>query len=1088
MSGPKPVNTVAPVAAGVRVQTSAYGRVVPVVLGRNRIASNLVWANNFRAIPITSNQSGGGKGGGGRNTSTTWEYQIALLIGLCHGVATVVRAWEGKSAKSAADFGAVYYTGTDTQTTWSWLQSNYPAEALAYRHLAYAAFHTFALGDQTAIPNLTFEMQGPFALGVNSVNDCDPSVVVNEMLTNVRWGARFPAALVGSLGGFSDYAVAASLFVSPAWVEQASAGDRLKKLCEIANTDFYFSEGLLKFKPRADAEVIGNGRIFSPDNTAVYTITDDDLLPLDNGGPVRISRIASSDAPNAHSVSFADRALDYADNVAQWRDQAAIDLFGLREPRDAEKLDEVVDANVALRVATHKGQRAQNIRNEYQFRLPFRFELLEPTDLLLLNESGQGIANVAVRIREIEDDGEGEASGFLVTAEDYPAGVSSTVLYPTQAAGGYSQDYNAAPGNTMQAYYIEAPFELARSATGFELWVGVCGGANWGGCQVWVSESGADYRYLGDIFGPSRLGQLHASIAAGADPDTTNTLQVDLSLSGTQLTAGGNTEADRGNTLAWVDGELIAFGSATLVAPNRYNLTYLRRGLYRTPNAAHPVGRGFVRIDEGIFRYPYEASRVGRVVYVKLLSFNKFGNGVQGLADVSADVVTLTGAGAARNGDGANQFANHSLALPFGTGVTPFVVYGTDGLVGSGVATNFDRSVAGKRVADGGVTMSKQGDTAGASYWGAMATRDWSYPGGFFPVQAGRRYQWSAFVGTEGCDSEVRINFYDAAGTFLAPQVVGSRLTPAEGKPGGTKLDDYKELYAIVTAPTNAVWALPTVFSLTSQSAAVSSTHCCRALWTEVSADRVSPVPWTPAVSALLTTQQLAADSAQLYDINPFTSPVLMQTNGQQRVFDSLPAFTTMGRPVRMECTVGGVATPGNMGLLWDVTGNRMPSTGIANIVTAVDDGAHSAFERRVLVTFATPHGFSAGGGPTFYIWGNTNGYLSDWAYSNSQILAATTLTLTLRVDTGGLVFGASTGGTITTTFPTVIGYFRAAELMENTNPITVDRTVMFSDTPPAGTWRYFVLHLLNPRVSGTPATQSLNLQRREYVRYEIRR
>jgi hypothetical protein len=56
MSGPKPVNTVAPVAAGVRIQTSAYGRVIAVVLGRHRVSGNIMWANNFRAIPITSNQ------------------------------------------------------------------------------------------------------------------------------------------------------------------------------------------------------------------------------------------------------------------------------------------------------------------------------------------------------------------------------------------------------------------------------------------------------------------------------------------------------------------------------------------------------------------------------------------------------------------------------------------------------------------------------------------------------------------------------------------------------------------------------------------------------------------------------------------------------------------------------------------------------------------------------------------------------------------------------------------------------------------------------------------------------------------------
>ena len=36
-------NTVAPVANGIRIQTSAYGLVIPIVYGWTRITGNLIW-------------------------------------------------------------------------------------------------------------------------------------------------------------------------------------------------------------------------------------------------------------------------------------------------------------------------------------------------------------------------------------------------------------------------------------------------------------------------------------------------------------------------------------------------------------------------------------------------------------------------------------------------------------------------------------------------------------------------------------------------------------------------------------------------------------------------------------------------------------------------------------------------------------------------------------------------------------------------------------------------------------------------------------------------------------------------------------
>ena len=82
-------NTVEPVAAGLRVQTSAYGLALPIVYGRTRVTGNLIWFGDFTPIPHTATQQSGGKGGGGVSSSnTSYTYSTSFALGLCEGTIT----------------------------------------------------------------------------------------------------------------------------------------------------------------------------------------------------------------------------------------------------------------------------------------------------------------------------------------------------------------------------------------------------------------------------------------------------------------------------------------------------------------------------------------------------------------------------------------------------------------------------------------------------------------------------------------------------------------------------------------------------------------------------------------------------------------------------------------------------------------------------------------------------------------------------------------------------------------------------------------------------------------------------------------
>ena len=228
-----------------------------------------------------------------------------------------------------------------------------------------------------------------------------------------------------------------------------------------------------------------------------------------------------------------------------------------------------------------------------------------------------------------------------------PIGAGTAALYAKQASAGTPLDPLAAPGNTNPPIIFEPPPALSGGAA--EVWVIATGGAEWGGAQLWISTDGNTYAFAGNIFKGGRQGVLTASLPSAADPDTTDTLSVDLSMSQGQLLSGTTADADAFVTLSYCDGELIAFATATLTAADKYNLTYLRRGAYGTPIAAHSAGANFARFgpnDPSLFKYGYPASFVGQTIHLKLPAFNIFGQALQSMAGLTADTYTLTGAGA----------------------------------------------------------------------------------------------------------------------------------------------------------------------------------------------------------------------------------------------------------------------------------------------------------------------------------------------------------------------------------------------------------------------------------------------------------
>ena len=502
-------------------------------------------------------------------------------------------------------------------------------------------------------PILTFSSAGSGTVtAVAWQASSNPAEIIQEYLSNTQFGVNagnqliagslipftFPLASMSDPSGgtgFAEYCIANGIFLSPALTSQEAASSFIDKVCEICNSAAVWSQGKLKIVPYGDTSVTGNGVTYNPITTPQYDLTDDDFLDNGSTGPIVVTRGNPADAFNSITVNFADRTAQYNTNVAQAQDQANIDLYGLRQ-KPPYSYDYIVDATIARNVAQVRLQRELYMRNQYSFKLGWKYARLEQMDLVTITDSSLGYNKKVVRIIEVEED---SSESLSIIAEDYLANNATATAYPYQTNNGYQSMFNTDPGNALNPIIVPAPIQLAQAANVPELWMVTAGGVNWGGCDVYFSIDGNSYTFQGKMTVPARMG-----VVAGRPLSSVpqyiqnsmidlNVLSVDLTSSLGILSSSTAAEADLNMSLCVVDTgsnqELLSYQAANLVSANKYALLFLSRNLYGSKaTQAHAVGVPFARLDyetNGVFKKQVSPSLVGTTIFIKLVSFNQYG-------------------------------------------------------------------------------------------------------------------------------------------------------------------------------------------------------------------------------------------------------------------------------------------------------------------------------------------------------------------------------------------------------------------------------------------------------------------------------
>ncbi len=598
-----------------QINTASYGEVVPDILGTTRVAGNVIYYDDFTAHEHRTSQRAG-KGGGHTTTQISYTYTVAVAIAISEGPVTGIgRVWRDKDVYQypQSEIMMTFYDGRLGQTPWSYVQSKHPDKALPYSGLAYMA-GVVDLGTQASLPVYNFEVRGKL-LDTGDGIDVNPADYISYVLRNIG----INEAEIDGLDNYRKYCANADLLIStPPSTKEQKAQEIVNDIAEFTNAYVFWSNDRLKIVPLADKPV----GAWSPDTEIKYDLTADDFLPQSDGTLVMYKRKDSSECYNQATVEFINRDNGYEKEAVSFDVVADIQANGLR-PAPLKSIHYLYTKKRASYVAEQLAMRQLYLKNQYTFKLDWAFCRLEPGDLLTITDEQSGLNRRVVVVTDVQEAVDGE---LTITAVGKPPGIYSPARYDVHEVDRPFVDFNAEPPNVENVTIIQPPGDVGG---GNELLVGVTAPNGWGGCHVWVSDSGDSYKLLGAINQQARIGYITSSITA---TDTAVTVKM---YNGT-LKSGTAEDATRGNTLCWIGGECFSYETATLQSDGTYRLSGLVRGQYGTIARAHSVNARFSRLDEAFYRSKYRDEDIDKTLYFKFTSMNIFGGHEQSLSDVQA--------------------------------------------------------------------------------------------------------------------------------------------------------------------------------------------------------------------------------------------------------------------------------------------------------------------------------------------------------------------------------------------------------------------------------------------------------------------
>ena len=412
---------------------------------------------------------------------------------------------------------------------------------------------------------------------------------------NGRLGAGTLADVIAAVlsdHGFSAFDVSGVAGDLPGFVqaEQSSARALLEPLMEVFQVDALEADGKLVFRSRQ--------------KSALPPVEIDVLAERPDEAALEESRGHAGDFSGETILDHFDPAAAYGRATARSRRMADGSDRVLRLALPAVLYDGAAASAVE---AALRDQRAGQRR--ITFRLPPTVLGVTPGDVVRLADGPEGRFLVT-----------GVTDGLVreVEARGVAAGDSRTFA---PAEGGRSPTGGAGPADAFapEVVFLDLPIFEAGAAEGFARVAAYA--KPWRAMVVSSSDGSEGFRAKARLERPARLGWLAAELPAGVlgrfDPE--REIVLDLVSGGLSavdsltMLNGANRLAVQAQNGGW---EVVGFAGASEIAPGRWRLTTLLRGLFGTEDAmasGHLSGALAVVLDEAVLPLGLDLAEVGRV-------------------------------------------------------------------------------------------------------------------------------------------------------------------------------------------------------------------------------------------------------------------------------------------------------------------------------------------------------------------------------------------------------------------------------------------------------------------------------------------
>ena len=605
-----------------QINSASYGEVVPVVLGTTRLSGNIIQWEDFTAHEHRTSQRVG-KGGKKRATSISYTYTVAVAIGLCEGpIKRIGKVWIDKETYQYPNdkIGLTAYLGEVGQAPWPYAVSKHPDRALPYSGLCYMA-GVVDMGERASLPNFNFEIQGQLLETGDGV-DVNPADYIVHVLKSVG----IEETAIDGIDNFREYCKQADILISsPPETKTQKAQQIVSDIADICNCYLFWSNDRLKIVPLADKPI----KSWNPHSQIQYDLTEDDFLSGSDGRLVEYKRKSNSESYNTATVEFINRANSYEKEAVTFEVLADVQRNGMK-PAPSYSAHYIYTKARAMYLAEQLAMKRLYERNQYSFKLDWAFCRLEPGDLVTLTESTCGLVKQIVVITDVQEAQDGE---LQITAIGKPPGMYAPTKYDVHENERPFVDYNKPAQSILDATFIQPPADVVGQ--GQELWVGVSTPQEWGGCEVWMSDDPtANFQSMGMLNTTARIGKLVSPLSADGNSCIVRMVNGILK-SGTHI------DAERGNTICYINGECLSYETATLNTDGTVTLNNLVRGQFNTPIGSHSAGDKLSRLDEAFMRIPYRKQDVGKKIYAKFTSLNNLGGQQEDISRVKQYEYTI---------------------------------------------------------------------------------------------------------------------------------------------------------------------------------------------------------------------------------------------------------------------------------------------------------------------------------------------------------------------------------------------------------------------------------------------------------------